>query len=87
MFEKKYDLIVIGSGSGMNVVSRARQEGLKVALVENGPLGGTCLNRGCIPSKVIIYPADVMRMIEDAQKIGVYADFEGLDWDLVKDRM
>ncbi len=87
MFEKKYDLIVIGSGSGMNAASRARSKGLKVALVENGPLGGTCLNRGCIPSKVIIYPADVMRTIEDSDKIGVYADFEGLDWALVKERM
>lgn len=68
---KEYDVIVVGSGSGMNIASRAIQEGLEVAVIDRDPPGGTCLNRGCIPSKVMIYPADVIRETENAQKIGV----------------
>ena len=84
---EQYDLIVIGSGAGMNVADRARQRGLKVALLENGPLGGTCLNRGCIPSKILIHPADVIRDIEDASRIGVSAKIKDIDFNLVRKRM
>jgi len=84
---EQYDLIVIGSGAGMNVADRARQRGLKVALLENGPLGGTCLNRGCIPSKILIHPADVIRDIEDASRIGVSAKIKDVDVNLVRKRM
>jgi mycothione reductase len=84
---KEYDLIVIGSGAGMNIASRAREEGLSVALVENGPLGGTCLNRGCIPSKIWIYPADVIRAMEAAESIGVKAKLVKVDFDLIQKRM
>jgi len=84
---KEYDLIVIGSGAGMNVVDRARRIGLRVALIENGPVGGTCLNRGCIPSKIWTYPADVVRLIEDSRKIGVRAEVTHTDFELVRKRM
>lgn len=84
---ERYDLIVIGSGAGMNVVDRARRRGMKVALVENGPMGGTCLNRGCIPSKILIHPADVIREMEDAARIGVQAKIKDLDFGLVRRRM
>ena len=50
---KTYDLIVIGTGAGMNVAANAVSRGMQVAVIDRGPLGGTCLNRGCIPSKVI----------------------------------
>jgi dihydrolipoamide dehydrogenase len=60
---------------------------MRVALLENGPLGGTCLNRGCIPSKILIHPADVIRDIEDASRIGVNAKIKGLDFSLVRKRM
>ena len=63
----KFDLIVIGSGAGMHIVSNAVEEGMRLALVEQGPLGGTCLNNGCIPSKILIYPADVIRAIQAAK--------------------
>ncbi len=65
-----YDLVVIGSGAGMNVASRAYESGLKVALVDKGPLGGTCLNRGCIPSKVWTTAADAVREAQHAARIG-----------------
>ena len=84
---KEYDLIVIGSGAGMNIVATARGEGMKVALVENGPMGGTCLNRGCIPSKIWIYPADVIRMMEAAESVGVKAKLQSVDFDLIQRRM
>ena len=54
---RTFDLIVIGSGSGLEVSSEAGDRGLSVAVVEHGPFGGTCLNRGCIPSKMLIHRA------------------------------
>ncbi|MDH4209459.1 MAG: FAD-dependent oxidoreductase, partial [Anaerolineae bacterium] len=68
---EEYDLIVVGSGAGMNVASKALQAGKRVAVVEHGLLGGTCLNTGCIPSKILIYPADLIRELGEAQAIGV----------------
>lgn len=68
---EEYDVLVVGSGSGMNIASRAVREGLEVAVVDRDPPGGTCLNRGCIPSKVMIYPADVIGEAESAEKVGV----------------
>ncbi|MDD1743586.1 MAG: dihydrolipoyl dehydrogenase [Methanomassiliicoccales archaeon] len=84
---REFDVIVIGSGAGMNVAARARAGNLSVALVEDGPLGGTCLNRGCIPSKVLIEPATIAREIEDAKRIGVFAKVERMDFEMVRTRM
>jgi dihydrolipoamide dehydrogenase len=84
---KKFDLIVIGSGAGMNVASNAVEHGMNVAVIDNGPLGGTCLNRGCIPSKVMLYPADVIRMAEEAKAIGVHAKIKKVDFDLIMKRV
>jgi dihydrolipoamide dehydrogenase len=84
---KEYGLIVIGSGAGMNVIDSALQRGLKVALVEEGPLGGTCLNRGCIPSKVLIHVADAIREAEQASKIGVDIKVGKVDFATIKKRM
>lgn len=77
----EYDAIVIGSGAGMNVASKASSEGMKVAIIDRDPIGGTCLNRGCIPSKVMIYPADVVKALQEAESVGVYATIEGIDFD------
>jgi dihydrolipoamide dehydrogenase len=68
---EKFDVLVIGSGSGMIIASAAVANGLKTAIVEKGPMGGTCLNRGCIPSKMLIYPAEVTKILLESQKIGV----------------
>lgn len=84
---KEYGLIVIGSGAGMNLVDLPLQKGEKVAVVEEGPLGGTCLNRGCIPSKVLIHVADVIREAEAAAPIGVRLRLEGVDFKTIKKRM
>jgi mycothione reductase len=84
---KDYGLIVIGSGAGMNVIDTALAMGLRVALVEEGPIGGTCLNRGCIPSKVLIHAADVIREAEEAARIGVQLKLDNVDYHSLKKRM
>src|SRR3989344_9302288 len=68
---KKFDIIVIGAGSGLIVSSAAADKGLKVAVIEKGPMGGTCLNRGCIPSKMLIHSADVAETIGRAKIFGI----------------
>ncbi len=84
---EKYDVIVIGSGSGMVVVEEALNHGLKVALVDRGPTGGTCLNTGCIPSKMLIYAADRIIEAQDAKKLGVVADIKNIDFKFIMERM
>jgi len=84
---KKYDVIVVGSGSGMLIVDEATDRGLKVALVDKGPFGGTCLNTGCIPSKMLIYPADRIVEIQEAKKLGIEAQTRGVDFNFIMQRM
>jgi len=68
---KKYDLIVIGSGGGAKISTPAANMGKKVAIIEKDKLGGTCLNRGCIPSKMLIHPANVARIAKEARKLNI----------------
>ena len=84
---EEFDVLVIGSGSGMNVAAAAAANGLKTAVVEFGPMGGTCLNRGCIPSKMLIYPADIVAIVEEAQKVGVNANITSIDFPKIIQRM
>jgi len=82
-----YDLIVIGSGAGMNVAAPAVNEGLRVAVVDKDPLGGTCLNRGCIPSKVWTTAADAVREAEAARAIGVDLALNSVDYPRIRERV
>ncbi|MBE0516755.1 MAG: dihydrolipoyl dehydrogenase [Methanophagales archaeon] len=84
---KEYDVVVIGSGAGMIIVEGALSHGLKVALVDKGPVGGTCLNVGCIPSKMLIYPADRIAEIEEAKKLGIDAEITNVDFTFIMERM
>jgi dihydrolipoamide dehydrogenase len=84
---EEFDFVTIGSGVGLNVLSTAINQGLKCALVENAKIGGTCLTRGCIPSKVLVYPADIIRKAEHAKKVGVKFSVDKIDWELISDRM
>lgn len=68
---KKYDVIILGSGSGLVVLEEAVASGKKCAIVEKSKFGGTCLTRGCIPSKMLVYPADLIREAETASRIGL----------------
>ncbi|MDD1776015.1 MAG: FAD-dependent oxidoreductase, partial [Candidatus Methanomethylicus sp.] len=78
----QFDLIVIGSGTGLDVAVAAANYGLNVAIVEKGALGGTCLNRGCIPSKMLIHSADVVETINKANTFGI--DVKGYQIDFPK---
>ncbi len=86
---KKYDLIVIGTGSGMNYVNLiiSRNPGFKVAVVDRDDPGGICLTRGCIPSKILIYPAELIRTIETAGKFGIDVQFRNIDFGFIMERM
>jgi dihydrolipoamide dehydrogenase len=84
---EEYDVVVIGSGSGAIVASRALAHHHSVALIDKGPLGGTCLNVGCIPSKMLIYPADVIAGIQEAKKLGISTEMTHIDFQSIMDRM
>ncbi|MGZ3593088.1 MAG: dihydrolipoyl dehydrogenase [Syntrophales bacterium] len=84
---KDYDVIVIGSGVGLSIVFKALAAGLRVALVDKGNVGGTCLNVGCKPSKMLIYPADRIREIEEAKKLGIHAKIDHIDFSSIMERM
>jgi mycothione reductase len=66
-----FDILIIGSGGGTKLALPAAELGLRVALVEDDAFGGTCLNRGCIPSKMMIYPAEVMELARAAARLGI----------------
>jgi mycothione reductase len=83
---QEFDLIVIGSGSGLDVANAAAGHGMKVAVVEKGRMGGTCLNRGCIPSKLLIHSADVAEIIKTAGLFGIKVDGFTVDFESIVSR-
>jgi mycothione reductase len=84
---KAYDVVVIGSGSGTYIAARALYEGLSVALIDHGPLGGTCPNTGCIPSKMLISAADRIMEIRESKTFGISAKIENIDIPAIFERM
>lgn len=84
MKTKEYDTIVIGSGGGTKLVRPVANLGKKVAIIEKESPGGTCLNRGCIPSKMLIYPSTLIHLTNDLSKFSMHrssswqVDFESL---------
>lgn len=81
-----YDLVIIGSGSGNSVPDEDLAD-WRIAMVEQGVFGGTCLNRGCIPSKMFVYAADVALKTRNAGRYGIDAELHGADWDAIRDRV
>ena len=84
---KHFDLGVIGSGAGLLVLDAALQKGLECALIEKDAIGGTCLNRGCIPSKILTYPADLLCQIRRAESVGISVSSLRVDWQKIKGRV
>jgi len=86
---KKYDLISIGTGSAMNIVESMIQQNpqIKVAVIDKDEPGGICLTRGCIPSKILLYPAELVRTIERAGEFGMDIDIKKISFEEVIERM
>jgi mycothione reductase len=85
--EESFDLIVIGSGSGLDVANAAASQNLKVAIIEKNMMGGTCLNRGCIPSKLLIHSANVAETIRRANIFGINAENFSVDFEKIVERV
>ncbi len=76
----KFDLVILGGGSGGYACAlRAAELGMSVALVEKDKVGGTCLHRGCIPTKALLHAGEVADSARDSESFGVKATFDGID--------
>src|SRR5215213_11537603 len=75
-----FDLVILGGGSGGYACAfRAAELGLSVILVEKDKLGGTCLHRGCIPTKALLHAAEVADLAREGDQFGVKSSLEGID--------
>ena len=81
-----FDLAIIGTGSG-NALVTPYFDDKRVAVIESGRFGGTCLNVGCIPTKMYVYAADVARTVTHASQYGVDATLDGVRWPDIRDRV
>lgn len=86
MTTEHFDLIIIGAGSGNSLIV-PEMDDWRVAMIERSEFGGTCMNRGCIPSKMLIYAADVAETAQHAARYGVHASFDGADWPAIVQRV
>ena len=86
---KDFDVIAVGTGSSMNIIGamQDRNPELKAAIIDKDEPGGICLTRGCIPSKLLLYPADVVRTVQGAAQFGIDVSIKGISFEKVMDRM
>jgi dihydrolipoamide dehydrogenase len=86
---KNYDLIVIGTGSGMNYVNSIIDSNpeMKIAVIDKDEPGGICLTRGCIPSKLLLYPAELVRELETAPLFGIKLEIKDIEFRTIMERM
>jgi dihydrolipoamide dehydrogenase len=86
---KEYDFIVIGTGSAMEIANAILQDNprMKAAIIDKDEPGGICLTRGCIPSKILLYSAELTRIIERAGEFGIAVDVKKIDFQKVMQRM
>lgn len=84
MAEQNFDVVILGGGSGGYAAAlRSAQLGKSVALIEKDKLGGTCLHRGCIPTKALLHSAEVADVVKDAAHYGINAQFGSIDMNAV----
>ena len=82
-----YDVVIIGGGpGGYTCAIRCVQYGLKTALIEKDELGGTCLNRGCIPTKTLLFSADLLKRMKQQETYGITGCAAAPDFLLLKNR-
>ena len=86
---KEYDLIAIGTGSAMRVVNAMIEmsSDAKIAVIDKDEPGGICLTKGCIPSKLLIHPADLVRTVETTAKFGIEVELKRIDFNKIMERM
>lgn len=87
MDKQVYDIAVIGSGGGTYIADMAIETGHKVCLVEGTRWGGTCLNRGCIPTKIMVHAADLIRESQRANEIAIDGEPLTINWPKLKERV
>lgn len=83
---KHYDLVIVGAGSGNSMIV-PEMDTWRIAMVEKGVFGGTCLNVGCIPTKMFVHAADVALDASDNERFGVTTQFQSADWPSIRDRV
>ncbi|MGI5129053.1 mycothione reductase [Pseudonocardia sp. CA-107938] len=83
---RHHDLVIIGTGSGNSIVNH-RFDGLDVAIIEHGVFGGTCLNVGCIPTKMFVLPADLVESARGAARLGIDATVDKIRFTDIRDRI
>jgi mycothione reductase len=81
-----YDLVIVGAGSG-NMLPTRELAGWRIAVVESDRFGGTCLNRGCIPSKMLVHTADVAQTVGHARRFGIGTKRADTDWPAIRARV
>ena len=81
-----YDLAIIGSGSGNSLITPF-WDGKRVALIDGGVFGGTCINVGCIPTKMFVYPAALAAVPAEAARLGVELTLDNVHWNAIRDRI
>src|SRR3989442_1556988 len=86
---EEYDLIIIGSGSAMNFVDVLIHENpkIRIAVIDKDEPGGICLTRGCIPSKIMVYPAELVRTMEETDALGIEVEIKSVSYEKIMNRM
>ncbi|WP_030438604.1 mycothione reductase [Actinoplanes subtropicus] len=83
---RRYDVIVVGAGTG-NMLLNDELRHFRTAIVEPDRFGGTCLNRGCIPSKMFVVPAEIATSARQGRRLGVRSTVDGVDWPAIRERV
>ncbi|MGI6280451.1 MAG: dihydrolipoyl dehydrogenase family protein, partial [Acutalibacteraceae bacterium] len=84
---ERFDIVVVGSGAGLMIAEAAIASNKRCAVIEKGKFGGTCLTKGCIPSKMLTYPADLIRESVRADRVGIDFSKPAVNWDKISKRM
>ena len=86
---KEYDLIAIGTGSAMTIVQAylEMQPASRIAIIDKDPPGGICLTKGCVPTKMLVYPAELIRLMGEAHGLGIKFDISRIDFKKIMKRM
>ncbi len=83
---RHHDLIIIGTGSGNTIANKSLRH-LDIGIIEESTFGGTCINVGCVPTKMFVHTADIARQVEDSARFGIDAHVDKVRWPDIRDRI